>query len=181
MWMVQHRVCRALGHFLVKGRHQWGLAAAWLEEKPGLGSFRQIIVSLPYWSYSCWHLQAGLNAGTDEPQSSIVCRQSLFHQIQLIPDQLLNSLRQISPDLREGEENENLPGERVKHFCCFPFVRKCFKHRSWSWETTELILSYLINFLTDTLKAIATAWVKAPAKKQRRFPISAFLRSWKLL
>lgn len=78
-------------------RHQWGLAAAWLQEKPG----RKLS---PHGTevYSCWLLQAALSAGTNEPQSSIVWRDSWFHQIQLIPDHLLNSLRKISPDLREG-------------------------------------------------------------------------------
>lgn len=83
-------------------RHQWGLAAAWLEEKPGSDDLRQKTASSWYWSYSCWLLQAELNVGTNEPQSSIVWRDSWFHQIQLIPDHLLNSLRKISPDLREG-------------------------------------------------------------------------------
>lgn len=71
MWMVQHKIFCTPGHLLVKGRHQWGLAAAWLGEKPGCGGFMQKTVSPWYWSYSCWLLQAGLSAGTKEPQSSL--------------------------------------------------------------------------------------------------------------
>ena len=150
MGMVQHGACYTLGRFPMKGRHQQGLAAAWPEEKPGLGICRQIIISLCYWSYYCWHLQPGLCTGTDKlgpwialfEETSCSIRYSLCLIIFNIP------WEKVDLTLKRVGEKENLSRETIQHFYCFPFVRKCFKHRSQSWGTTEVAHPQLLDWFS---------------------------------
>ena len=140
-------VCYTPGHFPMNGRHQQGLAAAWPEEKPGLGVCRQVIVSLCCWSYCCWHLQPGLCTGIKELGTRTVLFEETLCSIKYSLCLVIFKTPQekVNLTLKRVGENENLPGERIKQFYCFSSVRKCFKHRSQIWGTTEVALPQLLD------------------------------------
>lgn len=119
-------------------RHRQGLVAAWTEQKPGPGTYRQIVVSFFCWSYCCWHLQPRLCTGPDELDNwktlfeETPC--SIKYHLYLII--FKNPWEKVNLTLKRVGKNENMPGERIKHFYYFPSLRKCLKHRSQSWGTT---------------------------------------------
>lgn len=153
-----------------------GTRQIWLQHslRKSLCRGRQITAFLCFWSYCGWHLQPqGVQGLTNQalkehhwkrPPCSIKCTLCLII--------FKNSLRKSQADLKVGEREWKPAWEKNQTFWFLSF--HCWVLWSRRWGTTDVTQAQLLgSFSYWYLGRIVTAWVKAPASKQRRFLMSA--------